>query len=289
MNKKAIRKIVIYIIALLCITFAFLLIIFPERTLNRVLTDLSKVEFKIMRLISHWLPHNPEPDGPLLTLVSHRGVVEKGSVENSHQSIRDTLKSGFQGIEIDISFSSDFIPFVFHGPDLKLVSRKGQFSDLSSSEIKNFRLKNGQPIVTLEAFCQLYAAKFERVYLDIKTDNINYEIKARMVIEAMFKYDQANIVLIGFPWRIMRKVKTALPHVSLGFEQKGAIANFLLKADAVSLNHRNEFSFAEYKLSKFLGLNVVTWTVNDTKLLKKYSETYRMNVLTDLNVIQKIL
>jgi len=269
--------------------FAFLLIIFPEKTLNRALTDISKVEFKLMNVISSWLPQKSDPEGPILLLASHRGLVEEGSVENSHQSIKATLKSGFRSIEIDISFSSDFIPFVFHGPGLELVGLKERFSDFAFQEIRHFRLKNGQPIVTLKEFCNLYAAKFDRIYLDIKTNNTNYENKARMIIKAMANYDGDNIVLIGAPWRVMRKVKRTLPKVNIGIEQKGAIANFILGGDTVSLHYRNQFSFAEYKLAKLMGLDVVIWTVNDVKLLKKYTKIYRMNVLTDLNVNQNFL
>lgn len=270
-------------------TFAFFLFIYPEKTINKVLRDISTVEFKLMNMISSWLPLHADPDGPSLILASHRGVVQEGSVENSHQSIKDSLKGGFRNIEIDISFSSDFIPFIFHGPDLTLVGREGQFVNFSSKKIKRFRLKNGQPIITLKEFCHLYGSKFKKVYLDIKADNQYYKKKAGMIVREMTDYDSDNIVLIGFPWRIMREVKRSLPHISIGIEQKGAIANFLLSGNMVSLNYRNEFSYAEYKLAKFLGLDVVTWTVNDGEILKQYSKIYKMNVLTDLNVNQNSL
>ena len=289
MKRKAIRKILISIIVILFGVFAFSVIIFPIRTLNRILADISKIEFKLMAGISSWLPEKPDPDGAILILASHRGLVKKGSVENSHQSIKDSLESGFRSIEIDISFSADFIPFVFHGPDLAPVGREGQISDFSSMEIKGFRLENGQSLLTLKDFCRLYAAKFDRIYLDIKGDNANYEQKARMIIQAITDYGSDNIVLIGYPWTVMKAVKKVLPHIIIGIEQKGAIANFILNGNMVSLNYKHEFSFAEYKLAKLLGLDVVTWTVNDFELLKQYSKIYRMEVLTDLNVHQNFL
>jgi glycerophosphoryl diester phosphodiesterase len=267
-------------------TFTFFLIIFPEKTINKVLRDVSAVEIKLMNVISPWLQQHPDSDGPSLTLASHRGLVQKGSVENSHQSIKDALEAGFRGIEIDISFSSDLVPFVFHGPDLAPVGCEGQFSDVSSDEIKNFRLKNGESIITLKEFCRLYGTKFDRVYLDIKADNSHYKKRAGMMIQEMNNFDSHKIVLIGFPWRVMREVKRKLPDISIGIEQKGTIANFLLGGDMVSLHYRNEFSYAEYKLAKLLGLDVVTWTINDIEILKKYSKIYKINVLTDLNVNQ---
>ena len=289
MKLKLVRKIFLYVLVLMTISFGLVLVIYPERTINRVLADLSKIEFKLMGALSHFFPKNSDAEGALLTMVSHRGVVRNGSIENSHQSIIDTLKAEFKEIEIDISFSSDFIPFVYHGPGLDLVGRKGLFSDLSSSEIKRCKLINGEYVVTLMDFCNLYTNKFDRVYLDIKSDNSDHKIKSRMIVEAIGGNNANNIVLIGYPWKIMREVKTSLPDIRMGIEQKGAIANFILNGDMVSLHYRNQFSYAEYKLAKLLGLDVVTWTVNDTALLKEYSKIYRMQVLTDLHAIQNIL
>jgi len=281
MNRKTTGKILIWLFILLGITTVFLLVVFPVQTIDRALRGVSNMEFRLLARVSSWLPQKP-PGGSNLTLGSHRGVVEEGGVENSFQSIEEALTMGFRCLEVDVSFSSDFKPYLFHGPDLELAGLNGRFADYSSLEIKQFRLKNGQPIVPLSEFCRLYGSKFERIYLDIKDDNTHYRIKARMIVQAFDNCELRHIVLIGFPWRVIRKVKKALPALGAGFEQKGAIANYLLGADTVSLHYKNEFSFAEYKLAKFLGLNVLIWSINDFKLLKNISQTYRLTVLTDL-------
>jgi hypothetical protein len=58
----------------------------------------------------------------------------------------------------------------------------------------------------------------------------------------------------------------------------------LLGADTVSLYYKYEFSLAEYKLAKFLGLEVVIWTVNDLDFLNEIARKFRLAVLTDLNI-----
>ena len=260
----------------------FLLLVFPGHTVNRVFRDFSNIEFRLLAKVSYWFPKKPDPEGPHLTLGSHRGVVEERGAENSRQSIEEALKKGFRCLEVDISFSSDFEPYLFHGPGLELVGLKGRFSDYSSQGIKQFRLKNGQPIIPLSEFCRFYGSRFEGIYLDIKGDNTHHRVKARMLCQAIGNYELERFVLIGVPWRVIRGVKNALPLVGAGFEEKGVIANYLLGADTVSLYYKGEFSFAEYKLAKFMGLNVLIWTVNDLKLLKDISQTYRLVVLTDL-------
>jgi glycerophosphoryl diester phosphodiesterase len=263
-------------------TTVFLLVVFPERTVNRVFRDVSNIEFRLLAEVSSWFPQKSDSDGPYLTLCSHRGIVEEGSAENSFQSIEEALKKGFCCLEVDISFSSDFKPYVFHGPELGLVALEGRFSNYSSQEIEQFRLKNGQPIIPLGELCRKYGKNYRRIYLDIKGDDTNYKIKAKMLCKTIENFEIDHLVLIGYPWKVIKAVKSELPGVSVGFEQKGAIVNYLLGADMVSLYYKYEFSYAEYKLARFLGLNVLIWTINDLNLLEEISKIYKITALTDL-------
>jgi glycerophosphoryl diester phosphodiesterase len=281
---KKIIKISIYLISFCIILFSLCLYFFPEKTVNLTLNNLSRIEFILLAKISPVFKQKVDPMGPQINFGSHRGLVETSSVENSPQSIEAALVAGFKYLEVDISFSSDFKPFIFHGPSLKLAGVQGMFHDYTSEQIKKFRLLNEQPIISLETFCRLYENKFNLIYLDIKGDNSNYEIKSKNLCRALKNYEIERIVLIGAPWRIIRSAKMELPRIKVGYEQKGAIANFILGADTVSLYYKYEFSHAEYKLAKFLGLDVVIWTINDVELLEQYSKKYKLNILTDLNV-----
>jgi glycerophosphoryl diester phosphodiesterase len=245
---------------------------------------LSRIEFILLAKISPFFKQEVDPMGPQINFGSHRGLVEASSVENSPQSIEAALMAGFKYLEVDISFSSDFKPFIFHGPSLKLANVEGMFHNYTAEQIKKFRLLNEQPIISLETFCRLYENKFNAIYLDIKGDNKDYEKKAENIFQAIKNCEHERIILIGAPWRIIRSVKTELPQVEVGYEQKGAIANYILGADTVSLYYKYEFSHAEYKLAKLFGLDIVIWTINDTELLEQYSQKYRLNILTDLNV-----
>lgn len=288
MSTKRKRKLFLSILAIIGFAAVFLLLVFPERTANRVLRDVSKLEFRLLAMVSSRFAQTADPDGPHIILASHRGVVTESGVENSLQSIEEALRNGFRSLEVDISFSSDFEPYLFHGPGRESVGLSGRFSDYSSHDIEPLRLANGQPIVSLGEFCRLYGNKFERTYLDIKGDNSYHRIKARNLCQAIGNYEPERFVLIGVPWRVIREVKNAMPLVDVGFEEKGAIANYLLGGDMVSLHYKYEFSFAEYKLAKLVGLSVLIWTVNDPKLLKDISRIYRLSVLTDLRSPQEL-
>jgi len=164
------------------------------------------------------------------------------------------------------------------------VNKKGNFYSFNSNEVEKFRLPNGERIMTLQKFCRLYLQRFTLIYLDIKGDNGDFKRKAENICRAIGKEKLNRLVLIGTPWRVIKTVKKYQPRVNIGFEQKGAIANFLLGADTVSLYHKYEFSYAEYKLAKFLKLDVVIWTVNDLKVLKEFANNYRLTILTDLTM-----
>lgn len=283
MNKKKAKKLILYTLTLFSFMTVFCLVLFPVKTIDTTLGALSEIEFRLLAKISASLSQRSKIQQTRLLLGSHRGLVDKSSVENSKQSIEAALKSGFRCLEVDISFSADLKPYIYHGPDLALVGQKGDFSNYSSKEIDKWRLTNDQPVITLSRFCHLYANKFEKIYLDIKGDNVDYKKKAKKIWETIENYETPKFFLIGTPWRVIKKVKRTLPHVNIGYEQKGAIANYLMGADMVSLYYKYEFSYAEYKLAKFLGLDVVVWTVNDLEVLKDYSQKFQLTVLTDLN------
>ena len=158
------------------------------------------------------------------------------------------------------------------------------FSEFSAEQISKFRLENNQPVMSLKTFCKLYGDNFNTIYLDVKGDSSNYKKKAKNLTHAIENYELDRFVLIGAPWMIIRSAKKELREIKVGYEQKGAIANYLLGGDTVSLYYKYEFSHAEYKLAKFLGLDVVIWTINDRKILEQYSKKYKLNVLTDLNI-----
>jgi hypothetical protein len=283
MYKGKAKSLTLFTLALLSSLIVLCLLFFPEKTVDSVLSTLSEIEFRLLAKVSPWLSQNSDFRESQIILGSHRGVVEKSGVENSRQSIEAAFQNGFRRLEVDISFSSDLKPYLFHGPRLGLVGIQGNFSDYSSNEIDKWRLKNNEPIITLGRFCYLYANKFEKIYLDVKGDNYDYKKKAQSIWQAIKDYEIQRFVLIGVPWRVIKKVKSELPLVNVGYEKKGVIANYLLGADTVSLYYKYEFSFAEYQLAIFFDLDILVWTINDLKLLKEYSKKFRLTILTDLN------
>lgn len=199
------------------------------------------------------------------------------------KSIENAIRNGFKNLEIDISFTSDNKPYLFHGPTMKLVGKEGFFSEYSSSKITSFSLIDGSPIISLNKFLTKYSEYFDAIYLDIKTDDIRYKEISSKLIKTLSIHKPTNICLIGTSSKILRTVKKAIPQIRIGIEQQGAIVNYLLDADIVSLHYKYEFSYLEYRTAKLLGLGVLIWTINDEDLFCDISRKYRLTVLTDMH------
>lgn len=71
-----------------------------------------------------------------LTLVAHRGLPERYP-ENSLAGIRAALLAGATFIEVDIQFSSDRVPFLYHDENMLRMSGSDQSILQSSSELIN--------------------------------------------------------------------------------------------------------------------------------------------------------
>ena len=98
----------------------------------------SIIEFKVFRIISP-LFKNTESDSikSMSYLASHRGAFSKTVAENSEKSILLAAQKGFQYIELDVTFTGDHIPIIFHDLNLKRKTNGSRLtSEVSFKEIK---------------------------------------------------------------------------------------------------------------------------------------------------------
>ena len=165
---KRIKKIrVLYSTVLIVFIAILCFLIYPEKSVENVFGNLSEIEFRILARVSPLFSQKSKLQKSQLLFGSHRGFIEKSGVENSPQSIEAALEKGFECLEVDISFSADLKPYLFHGPELHLVGMQGKFTEYSSIEIDQWKLLNNQPVISLKKFCDLYANRFKKIFLDI--------------------------------------------------------------------------------------------------------------------------
>ena len=116
-------------------------------------------------------------------IIAHRGYWDiENSIQNSISSLQNAQKFGVYGSEFDVWMTADNILIVNH--DAEIEGKK--IEDTPYAELKDFRLKNGEKIPTLEEYLlQGKKDKKTQLILDLKPHS-NKE-KEDMAVAAVVK------------------------------------------------------------------------------------------------------
>lgn len=246
----------------------------------------SIIEFKFLKFASTFYQnHENYSIESKNFLASHRGVFSEIIAENSENSIIMAAQKGFHYIELDISFSKDHIPFIFHDISLKRKTNLDSFtSEVSWEEIQKLKLFDGQRILSLELFLTEFAQAFDGIILDIKGGNNYFKEKAdsfnKIISESKYSKD---IYLIGRYCEVLATIKSMNPTLKVGCENQGFLYNYITSKDLMSLNYNHQFSYLEYCLAKRFNLTLILWTINKKQNLDKLRNIKNTIIITDLH------
>jgi FAD/FMN-containing dehydrogenase/glycerophosphoryl diester phosphodiesterase len=106
-------------------------------------------------------------------IIAHKARVAEGYTGNSIQALQQAALSNIQGLEVDVRFSRDGIPFLFHADTLEETTNGvGKPEDHVWNELAKLRYKDGvSSIATLSQLFDLVETK-KTIFLDIKDDHI---------------------------------------------------------------------------------------------------------------------
>ena len=159
----------------------------------------------------------PYFDAPKPRLFAHRGLAQHADLdENTIPAFQAALDHGATHLESDTQATADDVAVLFHDEDLSRVAGiDAKVRELSLSELKSTRLKNGGEIPTLaEALETLPGARFN---LDIKTrPAISPTIEA---IETLQAHDRVLVSSFSNPIR-----KSALTGLSRPIATSGSLS-----------------------------------------------------------------
>jgi glycerophosphoryl diester phosphodiesterase len=124
-----------------------------------------------------------------MIVIAHRGA-NREALENSYSAFDLALESGAQRIEIDLQIAADGGIFINHDDSLLRTTGMSQkISQLSSGEIRHLKLRNGEPIPSLEDVLERYLGRLE-LNLEIKGNRPEIaHIAAKQVMQTQ-KQDQ---------------------------------------------------------------------------------------------------
>ena len=99
---------------------------------------------------------------------AHRGLPVKFA-ENSLQGFKYAATHGAEGVEFDVHLTKDKVPVVMHDEKIdRTTNGTGYIKDYILSEIRRFRLANGEPVPMLSELFEILQGQDLSVNLNLR-------------------------------------------------------------------------------------------------------------------------
>ena len=233
---------------------------------------------------------------------AHRGA-SKYYPENTILSIREGIKTGATGLEIDVHKSKDNKLVVIHDEDIeRTFIGKGLVKDYTLKELKGFKFRNKNfednlecRIPTLEEVLELVKASRVILNIELKTDEIHYEGIEKDVIDLVNKYELKNrVILSSFNHesiKISREIDSEFKTGLLYYQPIKDVVNYAKDFGANAIHPDIRLVSEELiKEAKENNIDVNIYTVNTPILMRKLISAGVSGVFTDYpDLLQEII
>lgn len=203
-------------------------------------------------------------------IVAHRGYwncKEAGFAKNSIASLRCAQEAGFWGSEFDVNMTSDDVLLVYH--DGSVAGKK--IENNPYAEFKDIRLKNGEPIPTIDQYLEQAKKHPETVLVYELKKHSAKERENRLVDLTITKLkehgllDPSKVIFISFSLNMCERLVEKLPDFTVQY-LGGELAPSKVRAKGINGIDYN------YKILKLntkwvskahrIKMNTNAWTVN---------------------------
>ena len=117
-------------------------------------------------------------------LISHKCHVSGTWIGNSPAALREAQNCNIEGIEIDLHFSKDTIPFLFHDSTLNdKTNGRGAIKELNAKALEGIVYKKTMVHYFLFMMHSISFAKAKTVFLDIKVFGLSLYRAAKKLVE----------------------------------------------------------------------------------------------------------
>ena len=175
---------------------------------------------------------------------AHRGA-SSDYPENTILSLKEGMKAGAMGLEIDVHKSKDNKLVVIHDEDIeRTFMGRGLVKDFTLAELKAFknrkklfRYNNECCIPTLEEVLDLIKDKEILLNIELKTDIIQYANIEEDVVNLINEYKvEEKIILSSFNHESIKKVK-AISKIKTGILYEKPINNVVEYAKSLGVDY----------------------------------------------------
>lgn len=216
-------------------------------------------------------------------IVAHRGFWncdEAGYAKNSIAALRCAQEAGCWGSEFDVNMTSDGVLLVYHDSTVEGVSIEKN----PHSAFKNHRLKNGEPIPTIDEYLE-QAKKYPNTVLvfELKPHSCA-EVEDKFVELSVQKlkehnlFDPKKVIFISFSFHMCEVIAQQYPEFTNQYLGGNKTPQQVLDKGINGIDY-NYGSFRKHPTwsdeAKALKMSRNVWTVNDKAVM---AEMFDMGV-----------
>ena len=203
-------------------------------------------------------------------IVAHRGFwncEEAGYAKNSIASLRCAQQAGFWGSEFDVNMTADSVLIVFH--DGKVEGKK--IEKHNYEDFKYYRLKNGEPIPTLDEYLEQAKQSPETMLVYELKKHSCKEVEEAFVnlsIEKLKEHellDPSRVMFISFSKYICARLSQRLPDFDVQYLNGDLKPMKVKKAGIPGIDYNYTLLRIHKKWmanARRLGMSTNSWTVN---------------------------
>ncbi len=224
---------------------------------------------------------------------AHRGA-SKYYPENTILSLKEGIKTGANGLEIDVHKTKDNRLVVIHDEDVERTFKgKGLVKDMILDELRNLKCRNKNfednlecRIPTLEDVLELVKSYNVILNIELKTDEIHYEGIEKDVIELVNRYGlKKQIILSSFNHESIRICREIDSEFETGLLYSNSTENMVQYAKEVGASAIHpDLRLVSEELIKEANENnikVNIYTVNSPSYMRKLIEAGVNGIFTD--------
>ena len=225
---------------------------------------------------SFLLAHNTAHAKRQCGIVAHRGFwncEEAGYAKNSIAALKCAHQAGFWGSEFDVNMTSDGVLLVYHDSDIEGKKiEKHPYSDFTY-----FRLKNGEPIPTIDMYLEQGKKHPETMLV--------YEMKRHSCDEVEDKFieltiqklkehdllDPTRVMFISFSFHICEVMAQKLPGFTVQYLNGDKTPKEVAEKGINGIDYKYKVFFAHKEWvgqAKKKGMSTNSWTVNKENDIK---------------------
>ena len=220
-----------------------------------------------------------------LIKIAHRGFTQSFP-ENTLEAFAAAIDNKFDAIELDIQFSNDGHPIVFHDENLsRLTGAFAEVNDLTLPQLKELRIAKVYSIPTLAEALKVIARRL-MVIVEIKNPKAVKEVVKeieRVIRDDSWKYDQ--FIISSFDWTVLEVVSKLNREIKLGvltFDelQKAVAFAERIKAECIFPH----FSVLEVNICEEIAqknIKIYPWTVNKIEDIQRMKTLKINGIISD--------